>query len=59
LQDNPSLKPYLEEAVYKGFRQGVSLVLRETPLDFDNLPKECPYAIAQILDPQFPVSIDL
>jgi hypothetical protein len=59
LQDNPSLKPYLEEAVHKGFRQGISLVLRETPLDFDALPKECPYTIAQILDPQFPIGIDL
>ncbi len=59
LQDNPSLKPYLAEAVSKGFRQGISLVLRETPLDFDDLPKECPYAIAQILDPQFPIGIDL
>ena len=59
LQENPSLKPYLEEAIYKGFRQGISLVLRETPLDFDDLPKECPYAIAQILDPQFPVGINL
>lgn len=58
LQDNPSLKPYLEEAVHKGFRQGISLVLRETPLDLPDLPKECPYAIAQILDPQFPVGMD-
>jgi hypothetical protein len=54
LQDNPSLKPYLEEAVQKGFRQGINLVLRETPLDVKDLPKECPYAIAQILDPTFP-----
>jgi hypothetical protein len=59
LQDNPSLKPYLEEAISKGFRQGISLVVRETPLDFDDLPKECPYTIEQILDPQFPVGIDL
>lgn len=59
LQDNPSLKPYMEEAVSKGFRQGISLVVRETPLDFDDLPKECPYTIEQILDPQFPVGINL
>jgi Domain of unknown function DUF29 len=54
LQENPSLKPYLDEAVQKGFRQGINLVLRETPLDIDDLPSECPYAIAQILDLQFP-----
>ncbi len=54
LQENPSLKPYLDEAVQKGFRQGINLVLRETPLDIDDLPSECTYAIAQILDLQFP-----
>jgi tRNA A37 methylthiotransferase MiaB len=54
LKENPSLKPYLDEAVQKGFRQGVNLVLRETPLDIDDLPSECPYEIAQILDLQFP-----
>jgi len=59
LQENPSLKPYLEEAISKGFRQGISLVLRETPLDLDVLPPECLYTIAQILDQQFPVAIDL
>lgn len=54
LQENPSLKPYIGEAVQKGFRQGISLVLRETPLDIHDLPLECPYAIAQILDLEFP-----
>jgi hypothetical protein len=29
-------------------------VLRETPLDIDDLPSECPYEIAQILNIQFP-----
>ena len=54
LQENPSLKPYLDEAVQKGFRLGINLVLRETPLDIDDLPSECPYAITQILDLEFP-----
>ncbi|WP_211167639.1 DUF29 domain-containing protein [Pseudanabaena yagii] len=54
LQENPSLKPYLDEAVQKGFRQGINLVLKETPLDLHDLPSVCPYAIAQILDLQFP-----
>ena len=54
LKENPSLKPYLDEAIQKGFRQGINLVLRETPLDVDDLPSECPYAIAQLLDLQFP-----
>lgn len=54
LLENPSLKPYLDQAIQKGFRQAINLVLRETHLDVDDLPSECPYAIAQILDPQFP-----
>jgi hypothetical protein len=58
LQENPSLKPYLDQAIQKGFRQGINLVLRETPLDYADLPSECPYAIAQILDPKFPTGLD-
>lgn len=54
LKENPSLKPYLDEAIQKGFRQGINLVLRETPLDVDDLPSECPYEIAQLLDLKFP-----
>jgi Domain of unknown function DUF29 len=58
LTDNPSLKPYLLEAIQKGFRQGINLVLRETQLDLPDLPSELPYAIAQILDPDFPIGIN-
>ena len=54
LKDNPSLKSYLNEAVIEAYRLGLSLVVRETPLDYPDLPLDCPYAIAQILDSQFP-----
>ncbi|MDX2256672.1 MAG: DUF29 domain-containing protein [Pseudanabaenaceae cyanobacterium bins.39] len=54
LKDNPSLKSYLDEAVIDAYRLGLSLVVRETPFDYPDLPFDCPYAIAQILDPQFP-----
>ena len=54
LKDNPSLKFYLDEAVIDAYRLALSLVVRETPLDYPDLPSDCPYAIAQILDPQFP-----
>jgi Domain of unknown function DUF29 len=54
LKDNPSLKSYLDEAVIEAHRLALSLVVRETPLDYPDLPSDCPYAIAQILDPQFP-----
>jgi hypothetical protein len=54
LESNPSLKPYLEEAIAKGFRQGLNLVIRETPLDDQDLPLDCPYTLQQILDRSFP-----
>ncbi len=54
LTDNPSLRPYLEEAVSKGYVKGMRLVLSETPIAKDDLPSTCPYTIAQLLDPAFP-----
>ena len=54
LKDNLSLKSYLNEAVIEAYRLGLSLGVRETPLDYPDLPLDCPYAIAQILDSQFP-----
>jgi len=54
LQENPSLKPYLAEAIEKGFRKGCNLFIEETSLDFEILPRSCPYTIAQLLDPSFP-----
>ena len=54
LESNPSLKPYLEEAITKGFHQGINLVCRETPLDDQDLPIDCPYTVQQILNRSFP-----
>jgi hypothetical protein len=58
LHDNPSLKPYLGEAMQKGFQKGINLVLKETPLDLPELPQAMPYTIAQILDRNFPTEIN-
>ncbi|MEI6427868.1 MAG: DUF29 domain-containing protein [Pseudanabaena sp. ELA607] len=58
LHDNPSLKPYLNEAIQKGFRKGINLVIKETPLDLPDLPQVIPYTIAQILDLDFPTGIN-
>ncbi|MCP2732596.1 DUF29 domain-containing protein [Symplocastrum sp. BBK-W-15] len=54
LQENPSMKPYLEEAIAKSYKQAIALVVQETPLSKQDLPKECPYTLEQIIDPQFP-----
>lgn len=53
LEDNPSLQPYLFEAVQEGYEDGLDLVVRETPLDYSDLPETCPYKPDQILDNTF------
>ena len=58
LDDNPSLKPYLSEAIAKGYQAGVDLVRLETPLDYEDLPKTCPYTSEQLFDPNFPADLN-
>lgn len=53
IDDNPSLKPYLLEAVTRGYRSGRNFVVGETPLNYEDLPAVCPYTIEQILDFEF------
>ncbi|MEN9221321.1 MAG: DUF29 domain-containing protein [Thermostichus sp. BF3_bins_97] len=50
LEENPSLKPYLTEALSRAFEQGVDLVVQETPFDYDDLPTTLPYRLEQLLD---------
>ncbi|PSR16544.1 DUF29 domain-containing protein [filamentous cyanobacterium CCP3] len=57
LQQNPSLKPYLAEAIAVAYESGLDLVVRETPLDYPDFPPECPYTPEQIFDPDFPAGI--
>ena len=54
LEDNPSLKPYLPEAIAKGHKAGLDLVVLETPLDYQDLPEAYPYTLDQLFDPKFP-----
>lgn len=48
LAENPSLKPYLPEAITKAYQDGLNLVGRETPLDPRQLPQSCPFSEAEI-----------
>ena len=57
LKDNPSLQPYLQEAIADAHEAGLAIVVRETPLDYKDLPSECPYSVEQILDLSFPVGL--
>jgi Domain of unknown function DUF29 len=57
LKENPSLQPYLQEAIADAYETGLAIVVRETPLDYKDLPSECPYSVEQILDLSFPVGL--
>jgi hypothetical protein len=50
LKENPSLKPYLAEAIEIGYENGLDLLDRETQLDPDQLPQVCPFSLAEIFD---------
>lgn len=58
LEDNPSLKPYLEEALHRealhrAYLRGVELAVGETNLPNHAFPTECPYSLVEILDSRF------
>jgi Domain of unknown function DUF29 len=53
LEDNPSLKPYLEEALQKAYIKGVALVIAETNLSERTFPHDCPYSLAEVLGDRF------
>ena len=53
LEVNPSLKPYLEEALHKAYIKGVELAVKETELSRRTFPGECPYSLSQILEDSF------
>ncbi|WP_017298024.1 DUF29 domain-containing protein [Nodosilinea nodulosa] len=57
LQQNPSIKPYLAEAIAVAYESALDLVVRETPLDYPDLPTDCPYTAQQIFDPDFPAGM--
>ncbi|QUY43273.1 DUF29 domain-containing protein [Acaryochloris marina] len=50
LQENPSLKPYLSEAIEIGYEKGLNLVGKETPLDPKQLPQVCPFSEVEIFE---------
>lgn len=59
IKKNPSLKSYLNEAMIDGYESALDLVVRETPFDYKDLPKHCPYEISQVLDNDFPDGIEI
>jgi hypothetical protein len=53
LEENPSLKTYLEDALQKAYVKGVILAVKETELPSGTFPVECPYSLTEILDDRF------
>ena len=53
LDDNPSLKPYLEEAIDRAYLRGLAIAIDETNLPDSCFPKTCEYTLAEMLDRQF------
>jgi len=53
LDDNPSLKSRLDEAIATAYRIALIEAERETGLPETAFPASCPYTFAQIMDPEF------
>lgn len=48
IHQNPSLKPYLPEAISVGYQYGLSIFSGETGLNPQKLPQFCPFSMEQI-----------
>jgi hypothetical protein len=53
LKDNPSLKPYLDEARQEAHENGRDLAMGETNLPEKTFPLDCPYSLTEILADRF------
>ena len=51
--DNPGLKPRIEEAVARGYRKARIAAARETDLELDSFPGQCPYGWDEITNREF------
>jgi Domain of unknown function DUF29 len=58
LLDNPSLNPYLLEAITIAYQAGLDLAVLETSLDYQDFPEDCIYTIEQIFNPDFPIGVN-
>lgn len=53
LSENPSLKPYLEEALQESYQNSRDLASGETNLRLSTFPKQCLYPFEEILSDRF------
>jgi Domain of unknown function DUF29 len=53
LQENPSLKSYIEQALQSSYKNGVDLAVKETDLPYNTFLADCPYTLLEVLDNDF------
>ncbi len=53
LQDNPSLKSYLNEVFLAAYELGLALAIKETRLGEQIFPEVCPYNLEQTMNAEF------
>jgi hypothetical protein len=53
LKDNPSLKPYLDEALEEAYENARDLAMGETNLPEQTFPLSCLYTVTEIFDDRF------
>ena len=53
LDDNPSLKPYLEEAIDRAYLRGLAIAIDETNLPDNAFPSTCEYTLGEMIDREF------
>jgi hypothetical protein len=53
LKDNPSLAPYLEEALQEAYENARDLAMGETDLPETTFPTQCSYSLSEVLGDRF------
>lgn len=53
LDDNPSLRANLPETLVKAYRYAVLQAAKETGIDQESFPADCPYSIEQMLQENY------
>lgn len=53
LEENPSLKPYLQEVLQKAYIKGIALASGETNLPVKTFSQDCPYMLEEIMSDRF------
>lgn len=53
LRDNPSLQPYLDQALQEAYENARDLAMGETNLPEQTFPIRCPYTMIEILGDRF------